>query len=82
MLLGTPGLWSAGCSQATLLGTPIGGIECIDDTIRRKTEALKLMGERLSLLQAHDALLLLRHSFSIPKILYTFDLLHAFNLHN
>ena len=31
---------------------------------------LRLMGDRLCLLHSHDVLLLLRHSFSIPKILY------------
>ena len=70
MLLRAPGLQTLSCSQATLLITPIGGIECIDDTIRRKIKALKLMGNRLSLLHARDALLLLHHSFAIPNILY------------
>ena len=71
MLFEVPGLHNVSCSQATLLGSPIGNVECISDTIKEKTELLKLMGGRLSHLQSHDALLLLRHSFAIPKVLYT-----------
>jgi hypothetical protein len=51
---------------------PIGGIECIDDSIKEMIEAQKLMGERLGPPQAHEALLLLRDSIAIPKILYIF----------
>ena len=68
MLLEAPGLRLVSCSQATLLGSPIGGTECVDVAIMKKIDALKIMGDRLSLLQAHDALLLLHHSFAIPKI--------------
>ena len=71
MLFEVPGLHNVSCSQATLLGSPIGKVECISDTIKEKTKLLKLMGGRLSHLQSHDALLLLRHSFAIPKVLYT-----------
>ena len=38
--------------------------------VREKAGTLELMGDRLSLLPSHDALLLLRHSFAIPKVLY------------
>ena len=82
MLLQAPGLQTVSCSQATILGTPIGGIECIDDSIKMKIEALKRMGERLGLLQAHDALLLLRHSFAIPKFSTFSELLRVFNHRN
>ena len=44
--------------------------ECVDDIIQNKVEVLQLMGSRLGLLTSHDALLLLRHSFAIPKVLY------------
>ena len=70
MLLEIPGLRSVHCSNATLLGTPIGSEECISDIIREKAGMLELMGDRLSLLPSHDTLLLLRHSFAIPKVLY------------
>ena len=70
MLLEILGLRSVHCSNATLLGTPIGSEECINDIIREKAGMLELMGDRLSLLPSHDALLLLRHSFAILKVLY------------
>ena len=44
-------------------------MEHVGDVIQEKTAQLCLMGDRLHLLQSHDALLL-RHSFSIPKVLY------------
>ena len=69
-LTSVPGLHVVNCSQATLLGSPIGSIDHVDGIIRHKVTQLRLMGQRLSLLQAHDALLLLHHSFSIPKLLY------------
>ena len=57
-------------SQASLLGSPIGDIDCLDDIILQKVAQLQLLGERLNLLQVQDALLLLRHSFVIPKLMY------------
>ena len=71
MLLEVPSLRTVNCSNATLLGSPIRDVDCIDDVIMRKIEMLQLMGERLNLLCSHDALTLLRHSFVIPKVLYT-----------
>ena len=47
MLFEVPGLHNVSCSQATLLGSPIGKVEYISDTIKEKTELLKLMGGRL-----------------------------------
>ena len=70
MLLEFSCLCPINCSQATLLGIPIGSVECVSDTIKVKSRLLELMGDRLSLLPSHDALLLLRHSFAIPKVLY------------
>ena len=70
MLLEAPSLRCVSCAQATLLGTPIGDITSVDDSVQEKVEVLKRMGERLTSLQSHDALTLLRHSFAIPKILY------------
>ena len=35
---------------------------------------LQLIGERLSHLSMHDAITILRHSFSIPKLLYIYIL--------
>ena len=70
MLLEVPSLRCVSCAQATLLGTPIGDITSVDDSVQEKVEVLKRMGERLTSLQSHDALTLLRHSLAIPKILY------------
>ena len=70
MLDDAPSLRYVSCSQATLLGSPIGGLECIDHTIEEKVDMLEWMGNRLHALSSHDALLLLRHSFAIPKVLY------------
>ena len=53
-----------------LLGTPVGGSESVESTIKDKTEVLRLMGDRLSLLSSHDALVLLHHSFAIPRVLF------------
>ena len=57
-------------SNACLLGSPIGDLSSIDSTLLSKLDALKTMGERLSLLHSQDALLLLRNAFSLPKVLY------------
>ena len=70
MLDEAPSLGYVSCSQATLLGSPIGGQECIDHTIAEKVDMLERMGSRLHAVSSHDALLLLWHSFTIPKVLY------------
>ena len=57
-------------SEARLLGSPIGDSTSIDSVLHSKHDALKNMGERLSLLHSQDALLLLRNVFSLPKVLY------------
>ena len=57
-------------SQASLLGSPLGDENCMSAAIMDKVEALQRMGNHLSHLAAHDALLLLRSSFAIPKLLY------------
>ena len=51
--------------DACLLGSPIGDLASIDHVLGLKHDALKLMGERLSLLHSQDALLLLRNAFRI-----------------
>ena len=56
-------------SKVPLLGSAIGNsMDCIDTDIMSKISNLKTLGERLSCL--HDALCLLRHAFSLPKVLY------------
>ena len=58
-------------SDACLLGSPIGDVGSISNTINEKVHLLEIMGDRLQYLAAHDTILLLRHSFAIPKLLYT-----------
>ena len=55
-------------NTATMLGSPIGS--SVDEALLDKVETLRKMKSRLSLLSSQDALILLRHSFAIPKILY------------
>ena len=50
--------------------SPIGDTDSTSDAISRKTQLLRTMGERLQYVSAHDALLLLRNSLAIPKLLY------------
>jgi hypothetical protein len=64
-------LCKVSCENATLLGSPIGHQSSIDAAISDKVISLKTMGSRLWHLCKHDALILLRHSIAIPKILYT-----------
>ena len=71
MLLEVPSLRTMNYSNATLLGSPIEDVDCINGVIIRKNEMLEFMGERLNLLCSHDALTLLRHSFAISRVLYT-----------
>ena len=56
-------------SAATLLGSSVGD-SSINSTITEKTHLLRTMGLRLHHLSAQDALILLRHSFAIPKLLH------------
>ena len=55
--------------DATLLGSSIGDVNSITSVLSGKTKLLQGMGERLKYLSSQDGLLLLRHSFSIPKVL-------------
>ena len=65
-----PDLCKVDPKDAVLLGSPIGQSASIDAAITSRVEALKFMGHRLTHFRKHDALILLRHSFAIPKILY------------
>ena len=56
--------------KATLLGSPIGEVSSISSTFRDKTDALKTMGDSLRHLCTHDAIILLKHSFALPKLLH------------
>ena len=70
ILSAVPGLHVLTREEVVVLGSPVGGIESLSGAIVQKVERLDLMGGRLHLMHAHDALLLLRHSFAMPKILH------------
>jgi len=70
VLSSLPGALVVENEEATLLGSPIGGVSAISTTLREKVAALKIMGGRLAHLATHDALLLVKHSFALPKLLH------------
>src|SRR6266516_1291602 len=57
--------------EATLLGAPLNTGIAMDDALSNRCDDLALAIDRLKLLTAHDALILLRASFSAPKVLHT-----------
>ena len=59
-----------GAADASLLGSPLLPGPATDACLSSHTDTLKLAAERLPWLQAHDALVLLRHSLSTPKLLH------------
>ena len=65
-----PGAKEIDPTSATLLGSPIGDIDSISDAISRKLQLLQIMADRLQHIPSHDALVLLRNSLAIPKLLY------------
>ena len=54
----------------TLLGAPIHKGKAQDKAIQDKIDDLTTAVERLKHLQAHDALVILKNSLAIPKLLY------------
>ena len=52
------------------MGSSIGGVHSISDVLTMKIGMLKRMGDRLEHLSTQDAILLVRHSFALPKLLY------------
>ena len=55
----------------TLLGSPVQSGRAVDAALEVKCADLNRAVSRLSLLYAHDALVILRNSLSVPKLLYT-----------
>lgn len=70
MLTEFPSLLSTSPYNASLLGSPIGDLSSINSVLESKIQCLTTIGNRLEAIQTHDALVLLRHAFTIPKILY------------
>jgi len=58
-------------AEMTLLGSPVLKGKAQDAAISHKIDELKKAVDRLSLLQTHDALVLLMNSLAMPKLLYT-----------
>jgi hypothetical protein len=58
-------------NEATLLGAPINTGQAMDDALSGRCADLTLAIDKLQLLAAHDALILLRAFFSAPKVLHT-----------
>ena len=70
ILSSIPGAQVIDPAFASLLQSPIGDTDSTSAAISRKTQLLRTMGERFQYVSAHDALLLLRNSLAIPKLLY------------
>ena len=70
LLCSLPGAQLIDPPKAMLLGSPLGDDSCITNAISEKIEDLRRLGERLKLLSVHDALVLLRNSFALPKLQY------------
>ena len=70
LLAAAPNLQVTDPDSATLLGSPLGGIDSINESIRDKVECLRILGNRLEHLHTQDSLLLLRHSLAIPRLSY------------
>ena len=71
LLASAPNLQVTDPDFATLLGSPLGSIDSINESIRDKVESLRILGDRLEHLHTQDSLLLLRHSLAIPRLSYT-----------
>ena len=65
-----PGAMVVEPEKTCLLGSPLGDVASISASLDEKVQALSVMGARFSHLSAQDSLILLRHSFAIPKLRY------------
>ena len=59
------------CGEAVLLGAPVGNETAVDTVLSSKLAVFRRLASRLTSLNAHDALFLLKNCFSIPKLLYS-----------
>ena len=57
--------------NASLLGAPLTVGQAMDSMLASRNEDLTRAISRLKLISAHDALILLRASFSAPKLMQT-----------
>ena len=65
-----PELLSTSPADAVLLGSPIGCIRSIESVLDSKIKYLHSLGDRLGLLNVHNALCLMQHALTFPKLLY------------
>ena len=56
--------------EASLLGSPLGDPTSLSSAIIDKISSLRLLDERLQFFSSHDAFLLFRYSFAIPKLTF------------
>ena len=70
LLQAAPNLCRVNPDDILLLGSPIGELNSINTAITSQLHALKTMSSRLHHFHKQDALLLLRQSFAVPKLLY------------
>ena len=59
------------CGEAMLLGAPVGDETAVDSILSSKLAVFRRLASRLTSLNAHDELFLLKNCFSIPKLLYS-----------
>ena len=65
-----PNLRVVELEEASLLGAPLSPEQLVT-SMNSKTQILRLMTERLKTIDPHQAIVLLKAAFSLPKILYT-----------
>ena len=70
ILFSLPRAQAVSPAHATLLGSPICDAPSISSSILEKNSALERVSVKFNVLSAHDALLLLRHSFTTIKLQY------------
>ena len=66
-------------AKLTLLGAPIGDERSVDESLASKNETFSMLCRRLELMEAHDALYLLRFCFAAPKLMYILRCSPCFN---
>ena len=65
-----PGVLVVEAQEAILLRSPIGEASSISSTLQNKTDTLKTMRDRLTHLSTHNAILILKRSFALLKLLH------------
>ena len=68
LITALPGALVVSPESACLLETPLGDVSSIDACLDGKIQALTTMGACFFHLYAHNSLILLHHSFAVPKL--------------